>query len=112
MLNIKRLKIKVDKNNINSVIRNEIEILNMMQHENIVKLYEALEDENTQKIYLVLEYCARGALFSEVFWKGFDRESSKEPSFHRDNTKREIPLKIAKKYMFQAAEAIHYCRSE
>jgi len=43
----------------------EIAILKKCQHPNIVQLLEVLDDENSRKIYLVLEYCRKG----EIRWQ-------------------------------------------
>ncbi|KOG99348.1 serine/threonine protein kinase TOS3 [Saccharomyces eubayanus] len=44
----------------NPRIEQEIEIMKRCHHENIVKLYEILNDPESTKVYLVLEYCSRG----------------------------------------------------
>lgn len=46
-------------------IHREIAILKKCQHPNIVRLIEVLDDESSRKIYLVLEYCAKG----EIKWQ-------------------------------------------
>lgn len=44
----------------NPRIREEIEIMKRCHHENVVKLYDILNDPESTKVYLVLEYCSRG----------------------------------------------------
>ena len=39
----------------------EVDIHKRLKHENIIKLYTAIEDSNY--IYLILEYAAKGNLF-------------------------------------------------
>lgn len=46
-------------------IHREIAILKKCHHSNIVRLIEVLDDESSRKIYLVLEYCAKG----EIKWQ-------------------------------------------
>ena len=41
-------------------MRNEIAILKKMEHPYIIKLYEVIEDEVQDKIYLILDYCSDG----------------------------------------------------
>lgn len=47
-----------------SFVRREVDILRRLDHPNIVRLYEAIEDEST--IYLVLELCEGGDLLERV----------------------------------------------
>jgi calcium-dependent protein kinase len=46
------------------MLKNEIGILKEMDHPNIVKMYEFLEDE--KRIYIVTEICKGGELFDEI----------------------------------------------
>lgn len=46
------------------MLKNEIAILKEMDHPNIVKMYEFLEDE--KRIYIVTEICKGGELFDEI----------------------------------------------
>lgn len=46
------------------MLKNEIAILKDMDHPNIVKMYEFLEDE--KRIYIVTEICKGGELFDEI----------------------------------------------
>jgi len=36
-----------------------------LDHNNIVRLYEVIDDENDKNIYLVMEYLGKGALLSK-----------------------------------------------
>ncbi|EJS43810.1 tos3p [Saccharomyces arboricola H-6] len=44
----------------NPTINQEIEVMKRCHHENVVELYEILNDPESAKVYLVLEYCSRG----------------------------------------------------
>ncbi|ODV72368.1 serine/threonine-protein kinase, partial [Cyberlindnera jadinii NRRL Y-1542] len=46
-------------------VRREIAIMKKINHPNVVQLKEVMDDENSRKIYLVLEYLERG----EVKWQ-------------------------------------------
>jgi calcium-dependent protein kinase len=48
--------------------RQEIAIMKMMDHPNIIKLYESFEDH--RNIYLVMELCAGGELFDKIIEAG------------------------------------------
>jgi [calcium/calmodulin-dependent protein kinase] kinase len=40
-----------------------------INHPNIVKLFEVIEDKLTEKIYLVMEYMKKGSLLSIGYYK-------------------------------------------
>jgi len=48
-------------------VLNEISILKIVRHNNIIKLYEVME--TPQKIYLVMEYCDSGEMFDYIVSK-------------------------------------------
>ena len=48
-------------------VLNEISILKIVRHNNIIKLYEVME--TPQKIYLVMEYCDSGEMFDYIVAK-------------------------------------------
>ena len=48
-------------------IRNEIQIMKVVDHPNIVKLFEFFEDD--ENLYIITEYCAGGQLFEAMLKK-------------------------------------------
>ena len=55
------------KPQVNSLLENalcEIEILKQLNHTNIIKLHEIINDTNRGKIYLIIDHCAKGSLMS------------------------------------------------
>lgn len=62
ILNMEKLK-KDDKENIKKV-KKEIEILKLVKHKNIIKLYDVIN--TTKKIYLIMELCEGGELFDQI----------------------------------------------
>lgn len=48
---------------------NEIKIIKKIDHPNIVKFYEAFEDN--KYLHLVMEFCAGGELFDQIVEEGF-----------------------------------------
>jgi MAP/microtubule affinity-regulating kinase len=48
----------------------EIKVLKLLQHPNIVKLKDVIDDQSTQEIYMVLEYVAGSDLFDYIESKG------------------------------------------
>ena len=52
-----------------SLVKTEIEILKICQHPNIIRLYDIFENEEC--IYIIMEYCAGGDLFSYIEKRGF-----------------------------------------
>lgn len=47
----------------------EIAISKKLNHSNIVKLYEVIEDEEYKKLYMIMEYCEKGSLKNEMVKK-------------------------------------------
>ncbi|CCD23285.1 serine/threonine protein kinase SAK1 NDAI_0B02500 [Naumovozyma dairenensis CBS 421] len=50
------------KNKKDEKIKREIAIMKKLHHKHVVKLIEVLDDSNSRKIYLVLEYCSNGEI--------------------------------------------------
>ena len=46
------------------IVLNELNIHLQLIHENIIKIYSVLNDDNKDKIYFVLEYCSQGTLLN------------------------------------------------
>mmetsp|Transcript_3923 Transcript_3923/g.10908 ORF Transcript_3923/g.10908 Transcript_3923/m.10908 type:complete len:507 (+) Transcript_3923:86-1606(+) len=68
--NVKRAVKTISKAQMKNVDRfkQEIAIMKMMDHPNIIKLFESFEDH--RNIYLVLELCAGGELFDRIIESG------------------------------------------
>lgn len=52
-----------------TLLQQEIAILIKMNHENIVKLFEVIDDPDKDKLYLVMELVGKGSLGSRTYWK-------------------------------------------
>lgn len=103
------LESKHSKLVVENMLKNEIGIMKLLDHPHLIKLHEALEDENSKKVYLVMEYCSKGALLSEDFWKAQDKTENKvldDVSFHN----RSLMYRQAKRYFIQIAEGLNYRR--
>eukprot|EP00985_Skeletonema_marinoi_P010071 scaffold4747_cov136-Skeletonema_marinoi.AAC.1 len=44
------------------MVQQEIAILTKLSHPNVIKLYEVIDDQRVDKVYLVLEFLKRGDL--------------------------------------------------
>jgi len=44
----------------------EIAIMKKLDHSNIVKLYEVLDDPTVDKLYIIMEYVKNGSLLSKL----------------------------------------------
>jgi len=64
---VKSIKKEQMKNNLDR-FKQEIAIMKIMDHPNIIKLYESFEDH--RNIYLILELCTGGELFDRIIDKG------------------------------------------
>ena len=94
VLNLAKLFLKIGKQMATKTIRSEVSMLKTMNHKNIIKLYDALEDPNHNKVYIAMEYCSRGCLLSPENQNGW-------PALP-------ISLDRLKKYTKQLAEAVFY----
>jgi len=47
-----------------NLVRTEVAIMKKLHHPNILRMYEALDDPNTDRLYLVFEYCHGGVVYS------------------------------------------------
>ena len=69
----------MNKNNMDSsdleLVRTEIEILKICQHPYIIKLYDIFE--NVDYIYIIMEYCPGGDLFSYLKQRNFQLKEDK-----------------------------------
>ncbi|EER18260.1 Calcium-dependent protein kinase, putative [Perkinsus marinus ATCC 50983] len=81
----------ISKSHLKNVVRfrQEIAIMKMLDHPNIVKLFETFED--AKNIYLVLELCTGGELFDRIIDQGYFTERG------------------AASLMKQAISAVYYC---
>ena len=61
-------KSKLDKANLEKVQR-EVEVMKLLDHPNIVKLYQVMATQNM--IYIVSEYAPCGEIFGENFTEDF-----------------------------------------
>lgn len=74
-------------------IQREISILKLLEHPNIVKLYDVIEDPKTGTYYLVLELAAGGELFDYIVARGKLKERE------------------ARKFFRQIISGVEYCHS-
>mmetsp|Transcript_3267 Transcript_3267/g.2822 ORF Transcript_3267/g.2822 Transcript_3267/m.2822 type:complete len:211 (-) Transcript_3267:238-870(-) len=56
-----------------------------MDHPNIVKLYELIDDPDYDKIYLVMDYVKKGAVLSKGYWKNELREQEPDKILNYDS---------------------------
>ena len=73
---IKKVEKEFIKENLMKRLRSEIALMYTLEHENIVKLYDNVED--TEYCYLVLEYCEGGDLYHLLSKKRLSENRCKE----------------------------------
>ncbi|KMQ91478.1 serine threonine-protein kinase ial [Lasius niger] len=84
-------KIELVKGRVEKQVMREIEIQTHLKHPNILQLLTYFHD--TKRIYLVLEFAARGELYKEL-----KRQPNERFSEH-----------LSAKYTYQVADALDYC---
>jgi len=117
--NKKKLKRKVISMNSNSftLLEKEIAIMKKLvlfslfyiiykrivvkDHPHIIKLFEVIDDVQNEKLYLVMEYMKKGAIFSSNYWAEELPSSTKKPPNVLSEAK-------ARKYFSQLLSALNY----
>uniref|UniRef100_A0A0N4ZNH7 Aurora kinase n=1 Tax=Parastrongyloides trichosuri TaxID=131310 RepID=A0A0N4ZNH7_PARTI len=82
-------KEQIEKYQVRVQIKREIEIQFHLRHPNILRLYGYFYDDT--RIYLILEYAARGTLFNYL------------------QKQKVLPDPVAAKYLYQLSDALDYC---
>lgn len=85
-------KAQLQQSNVEHQLRREIEIQSHLRHPNILRLYGYFYDK--EKVYLILEYAAKGELYKELQRHG-----------HFDE-------KRTATYIASLAQALHYCHTK
>ncbi|CAN6466463.1 unnamed protein product [Victoria cruziana] len=85
-------KAQLRKHQLEHQLRREIEIQSLLRHPNVLRLYGYFHDE--ERIFLILEYAARGELYKEL------------------QRVRHLPEKRAATYISCLAQALAYCHEK
>lgn len=85
-------KAQLVKSNVEHQLRREIEIQAHLRHPHILRLYGYFHDET--RVYLILEYAAKGEMY---------RELQKKTTFSEELTAT---------YVYELADALKYCHSK
>jgi serine/threonine protein kinase len=75
-----------------AALRNEVETLRRLDHPNIVRLYEVLEDADT--VFLLMELCAGGELFDKI------------------DSEERLTEPVARNFAQQMLSALAYCHEQ
>ncbi|KAL4446413.1 hypothetical protein ABPG74_001154 [Tetrahymena malaccensis] len=118
--NKNKLKKKLisQKSNAFTLLEQEIAIMKKVDHPNIVKLHEVIDDSENNKLYLVMEYMKRGAILSSGYFKATIQ--SQDPIRYselydengklknKQNEPKAIDLNSALRYMRHMTLALDY----
>ena len=74
-----------------SQIENEVAIMKMIRHPNVVRLFEIIDDPNSKKLFLIMEYVPGGTVL--------DRIKDRGP----------IPLPLCWKYFRELVAGLEFC---
>lgn len=88
------VKAKIHNSNVTKdfQIEEEIEIQNKMNHENVLQLHEVIHQEDTNKMYLVMDFVDLGPIGTRKFWKVRNKKNKLPPE------NRLMPTKDVKHY--------------
>lgn len=107
IIDLKKIKLKCITGGVPNLseaeaFQKEVAVMKKLNHSNIVSLYEVIEDDTKDKVYLVIEYCKKGAVMSDDYWK----------SELNVRKLKEIPTKLstekAKKYFQDLCKGMYY----
>jgi serine/threonine protein kinase len=70
----------------------EMAVLTKMNHMNIIKLQEIIDDPESKKVYLIMDYCQGGTLLEKL-----------------EKSKAGLEESLVKKYFRCLISAVHYC---
>src|SRR5690606_26362015 len=87
-------KHQLKKENVEHQLRREIEIQSHLRHKNILRLYGYFYDKT--RVYLILEYAAKGELYKIL-------QKQKNNCFSE---------KVTAKYIYQLSKALAYCHKK
>ena len=102
-------KTQLDSVNLAKVYR-EVEIMKLVNHPNIVKLYQVMETKSM--LYLVSEYVPKGEIFGKIRKKS-NFEDQNSLKFFADYIARHgrMSEKVARQKFWQIILAVEYCHS-
>lgn len=90
----------------------EIAIMKKMDHPNIVKLFEVIDDPNNDNLYLTMEFIKKGSVLSRAYWK--HEIKTQGASLREDDSENFRNLRLseekAKKYFRHLVLALDYCK--
>jgi hypothetical protein len=114
VLNLRKLAASVERHLLVEFVKNEIRVMQKLSASpHFPKLHEVLEDLENEKVYLVMDYCSKGAVLSSSFWKA---EEAYQGMTKRENQylpclQNFLPLARVLKYMRLTSAAIAYSTS-
>jgi len=87
----------------------EIAIMKKMDHPNIVRLFEVIDDPNNDNLYLTMEYIKKGSVLSRTFWKYEHKAQGTNYTDSSDNIRNlRLGEEKAKKYFRHLLLALDY----
>ena len=91
-------------------IKREIAIMKKLEHPNVLRLFEVLDDPNVNKLYLVLEYMKKGDLIHFIKERDKDKErtSSKQRNSSSFTPLRDQELWFIFKQVIAGVRYLHY----
>ena len=75
-----------------SLLEQEIAILKKIDHPNIVRLHEVIDDPEERKLYIIMDYVKKGSINSKTYWKseGVNLDGNNFPKLEIERLRRYI----------------------
>jgi serine/threonine protein kinase len=101
----------VSAQEIENSLKSEISLLRGLNHPNIVRMYNALEDEEARLVYMIMEFCERGAFLSESHLKSIAADQPSNPeycSIQGQTYRWKLGFKKARRYTVELISGLLY----
>lgn len=93
-----------------SLLEQEIAILKKIDHPNIVRLHEVIDDPEERKLYIIMDYVKKGSINSKTYWKseGVNLNGNNIPKLEIERLRRYIrEFLLGLDYLHNFARVVH-----
>ncbi|KAM3139239.1 hypothetical protein pb186bvf_008649 [Paramecium bursaria] len=86
-----------------SLLEQEIAILKKIDHPNIVRLHEVIDDPEERKLYIIMDYVKKGSINSKTYWKSEGKNID-------GNNIPKLEIERLRRYIREFLLGLDYCK--